>query len=356
MSLVSIIVPVYNAEDFIEECIQSILEQSYTQFELILINDGSTDNSLEICEKYEAIDNRIILLDQMNSGVSSARNAGLNKATGDYIQFIDSDDIVLQDFIKESVYSFKKSNSDLVIKALKKVNTLTGEEMQHYVVPNIESISKTSFLNNYIMAFMDSGVFNYPVNKMYKRNIIRENNLFFNKDITLAEDVAFNLEYMRYVESLTLLDSRKYIYRVGSNENSLSQIYKKYFFQQRRKTYFFVMDFINSQSNEHSIEQRTINNWYRGLMIYTLNQLFKSSLSIMDKQECLAEIMSDDIVKNVFVNSENLNLEQKIIIFCSKHDAVRTAVFYHKFKKFLREDMKLVFTLMKRLNNLKNRV
>lgn len=119
-NLVSVIVPVYNAEHFIEKCIHSILNQSYKNIELILVNDGSTDNSVKICDSFAKIDNRIKLIHQANSGPSVARNNGIYNAKGKYIQFIDADDYIEENMIETLVNEMEKG-LDIVICGYKRI-------------------------------------------------------------------------------------------------------------------------------------------------------------------------------------------------------------------------------------------
>ncbi len=114
-SKISVIVPVYNSELYLEECIESVLNQTYDNFELILINDGSSDNSKYICDKYEKKDNRVRVKHICNSGVSVARNIGISISTGDYIVFVDSDDYINPDMLKELYNYINKYNTDMVI-------------------------------------------------------------------------------------------------------------------------------------------------------------------------------------------------------------------------------------------------
>jgi glycosyltransferase involved in cell wall biosynthesis len=111
--LISVIVPVYNVELYLDKCITSLLRQTYNNLEIILVNDGSTDNSLEICEKYQLSDNRIFIINKKNGGLSSARNAGINIAKGTYLSFVDSDDWVEEDFIDTLYNQLEKYNADI---------------------------------------------------------------------------------------------------------------------------------------------------------------------------------------------------------------------------------------------------
>ena len=121
MELVSIIVPIYNTEEYIDKCVESIINQTYKEIEIILIDDGSTDNSPILCDKWEEKDKRIHVIHLKNGGVSRARNIGLKNANGKYISFIDSDDYVESNFIEVMIEEFMKEKADIVISKFCKV-------------------------------------------------------------------------------------------------------------------------------------------------------------------------------------------------------------------------------------------
>lgn len=113
--LISIVLPVYNVENYLDKCITSIISQTYKNFELIIVNDGSTDSSLEICQNYEEADARIQLFSKKNEGVSSARNYGLERIKGEFVTFIDSDDFITENYVKNLVIALKQCNADMSI-------------------------------------------------------------------------------------------------------------------------------------------------------------------------------------------------------------------------------------------------
>lgn len=152
MPKISIIVPVYNVEDYLKNCIDSILNQTFNDFELILVNDGSTDNSLKICKYYKSIDYRICIIDKHNEGLSSARNAGLDVAKGEYIGFVDSDDYIhpqmyeiLYNYISDTKADISICNFEQVYNFNKDLlNTLQINQRLHQIFNNIESLEQLS--------------------------------------------------------------------------------------------------------------------------------------------------------------------------------------------------------------------
>ena len=212
--LVSIIVPVYNAQKGLSRCLESICSQTYQELEIIVLNDGSTDDSLAICEQFRAKDPRIVVVDKENEGVSRTRNAGLTLAQGDYIQFADSDDALDPDYTQNLVQAALQHNADLVIAPYWMVipsnSTKTGyflETLQTSLgiepeTPKTE-VRKYSFLpegiysrEDYARSLMQQPAsFYYGVlwNKLYRREIIAQNQLGFAPDVHWAEDLIFNM-------------------------------------------------------------------------------------------------------------------------------------------------------------------
>ena len=158
-SLISIIIPVFNMEDKLNKCIQSVINQTYDNLEIILVNDGSKDNSLKICENYKNIDNRIKLISINNNGVSNARNIGIKNATGKYIGFVDSDDYIDNDMFETLYNNIKDNNADLSIigyqietidnKVIKNTNldhsTIVGWSFKYKIQNTNKNIHKNKF-------------------------------------------------------------------------------------------------------------------------------------------------------------------------------------------------------------------
>lgn len=225
---VSVIVPVYNAEKYISQCIESLINQLLQDCEFIFINDGSEDKSKQIIEQYQRHDDRIMLINQENQGVSSARNAGLLMASGEYVGFVDADDDVDKEMY-ETLYSAAiVNNLDCVISNIE--NEIDGiKVMTKYPFP-VNKILDKSFIEQEIMVyFLESDQLNTAVNKIYKRNIMIENNVFFPKEVTLGEDAMFNVKFMNAAATIKYIDYTGYHYRevVGSATRDIGK--KDYF-------------------------------------------------------------------------------------------------------------------------------
>lgn len=222
MPTFSIIVPVYKTEKYLRKCIDSILKQNYEDFELILVDDGSPDQCPNICDKYKRQDTRIKVLHKKNGGVSLARNAGLNMATGRYIWFIDSDDYIAPTALHELYEAQRSEEADLYV-----FNTFLNQSI------SLENIN-CFFEQYYFKYFLGFG----PCNKLYKRDIILDSGLEFDKQETIGEDLLFNIQYYKTLfvggkVKFSFSDKEYYTY-VKRDDSAMNTLSKKRIYQQLR--------------------------------------------------------------------------------------------------------------------------
>lgn len=214
MVKVSIIVPIYNLEKKLERCLRSLQQQTYQNLQVILIDDGSTDRSLEICKRFEKEDKRFKVLHHQNKGVSYTRNRGIECATGKYIMFVDGDDICLADMVENYVEVAEQYCADLVIGAIKIIES-DGSYLIKYPEKEGE-ISKKLFWEQVCMD--ESGIYGYVPNKMYRLSLIRENQIRFDEKITAQEDFAFALEVFNACEKIYEISYYGYLYYHEENK------------------------------------------------------------------------------------------------------------------------------------------
>lgn len=213
--LISIIVPVYNAEQYLNKCVDSIVNQTYTNLEIILIDDGSPDNCGAICDEWAKKDSRIKVIHKPNGGLSSARNAGLDLAKGDYLTFIDSDDYVEADMVFSVVNAIKNSEVEIVLIREKQVN-LKGETTKIVgdTPTNTTFYKEKDFLVELILGKQINGA----CDKFYKRELV--NDLRFEEGKHHGEDMLFNVRYLDCVNRVGYVDYIKYSY--VANEDSVT--------------------------------------------------------------------------------------------------------------------------------------
>ena len=213
--MVSIIVPIYNAEQYLRRCVDSILNQEYTDFELLLVNDGSTDASGDICEEYGDREPRVIVIQKENTGVSDSRNRALDRARGKYLQFLDSDDWITPDATRLFVRAAEEYGCDMVISDFYRV---VGERLSTKGDIEEEGVLTREEFAAHMMENPADFYYGVLWNKLYRRDIVEEHNLRMDTDINWCEDFMFNLEYIRYAKVFYALHAPIYYYvkRKGS--------------------------------------------------------------------------------------------------------------------------------------------
>lgn len=210
---ISIIIPVYNVEKYISECIESILKQTYKDFELLLINDGSTDTSGIICDKYAQLDKRVHVFHKRNEGVSKARNLGIEYATGEWICFIDSDDWILSNYLETIINDTNIADLTFWGFQLHYANTLQTEykPLDRFFNERKAIEDCLAYLKHNNQHFEYLG---YTVNKLFKASIIKEHHIRFIDNLSIREDEVFTLSYARYISSIRVKSSPLYNYRI----------------------------------------------------------------------------------------------------------------------------------------------
>lgn len=217
---ISIIVPVYNTEEYLGRCIESILSQSFKHIELILVNDGSTDNSGEICEKYQLLDERVIVIHQENQGQGAARNKGLEIARGNFIGFVDSDDFIEIEMYEKMHSTLIKTNSDIVICQVNSIDEIDNVEKTKYNGP-IEGNCETG--REALLRYLKDGRWG-PCDKLYKRCVVK--NVKFLEEKTCEEDHAVMIPILYGLNKVNTINDYLYNYlvRTGSTTNSCFSI------------------------------------------------------------------------------------------------------------------------------------
>ena len=230
--LVSIIVPVYNVQNSVARCLESICAQTWKNIEIILVNDGSRDESFSVCEQFREKDPRIVLVDKSNSGVSDTRNCGMTLASGKYVQFVDSDDYIEPDFTERLVTAAETNNADLVIAPYWMVipaNSCKAGQALENLQENLgieekrpDDVREYGFLpegiydrETFALRLMEKPAsFFYSVlwNKLYRRDILVDNHLQFTSEVRWAEDLVFNLEYILYANVFVSIPKAGYHY------------------------------------------------------------------------------------------------------------------------------------------------
>lgn len=320
--LVSVVVPLFNGQQTIIRCLDSLKSQTYKNIQVIIVNDGSTDRSAELVENY--IQNHKLhgwqLYSASNSGVAKARNMGISMATGTYLCFVDADDYVENGYVDRMLTAIQESKSDFCITGYKKVNYKNGKEestedcmIPDHLYPFVSSLNSDEKL--FINGFM------HPCwGKLYKTKLIKDNQITF-PDQPLSEDTVFNLEYLRCVRSIKTIHYLSYYYIVNIDSNSLSKSFPVNIFELYIKIHKNYVTFFEDHNLDIMIVERMMYAQYYSAVNKTL---FNSKLSYREKKKILDSALSNQEVRNAFKRKQ-INKTVTIINSLVLRGAYRTA-------------------------------
>ena len=267
--LVSVIVPVYNAEKYLNRCVDSILSQTMTDFELILVDDGSKDNSGRICDGYSEKDARVRTFHKPNGGVSSARNLGLDNAIGKWITFCDADDVVLPSWLSNFIDNACDS-VDYVVQGF-----LADKPIHETDDNQCSNNCKLSFsfegtVEDGVLLMSKNTMLGYVWCKLFKQSVIKQFNVSFNELYNYQEDMIFNLSYLQHCKRMRSIDDVGYFYCVPDWERKYTN--KSNLFELIRDRYLLVQS-IYGGNNNYLTEQ------YLSAYVASLFLLFKKNVA-----------------------------------------------------------------------------
>lgn len=302
--LISIIVPVYNVETYLQECLDSLINQTYQNIEIIIVNDESPDNCLQIIEDYARKDNRIKYIDQKNTGLSGARNAGIKLSTGDFIMFVDSDDWIDVDCLEQmSKYAM---NHDLVIASYYR-EFINNSQIRKL---NCAGFYSSAFIQRRIVGLLgeelsdpsqaDSLVTVWA--KLYRSDIINRNSIQFisTKEIGTSEDLLFNLEYLEYCKTSFVIDGPLYHYR-RYNLNSFTSTNKKNLFLDWKNLFNRIHNLIAYKKEDYHIAFN--NRIALSIIGLGLNEM-QNPKGYRDRIKNLNQILSDPLYEKAYKQLE----------------------------------------------------
>lgn len=312
-NIISIIVPVYNTELYIDRCIQSILLQDYTNIQLVLINDGSTDNSGIICDKYARMDKRITIIHKQNGGVSSARNAGLAVATGYWLMFVDSDDYIDENMISH-LLAQASVNYDLIISG---ISVVFNKEVILYPMRNYQYTPKT-LLEDFEVGY-DTVCLSSPCCKLYKKIIIEEHNLQFDLNISMGEDMLFILEYLKYCKNIQGINGVYYKY-MRIREDSLMTAFNEKYFTYREYVYTKIIEAAKYFGCMTKAINR-LNIIYVTVLFDTIVESYNKSTNKKVINNQINNFFKNKIVKDTLESNHNICFQFLLLNFFVKYKA-----------------------------------
>ncbi|MFR9018585.1 MAG: glycosyltransferase family 2 protein [Fusobacterium sp.] len=303
-SLVSVIVPIYNVEKYLRKCLNSIINQTYKNIEIICVDDGSPDNSIDILNEFAEKDERIKIIRQENQGLSGARNTGIDNAVGRYIMFIDSDDWVELNMVELMVNKIERDNLDIVICG--QYNHYISKDNEVIKEIDLKKLSNSIFMN-YRDYFIENYSFKYPFgsswNKLYKIKIIRENKLYF-AEKRLHEDLLFVFKYISVIKKIGIVKKCLYHYIVTRTDSITNRINKN-----EIKDVLFTLEELKKYLHRNFLESLEFNEYMFGWIFRAV--LFKKDIYKMQEFDRRIEILKNnldykEICKIILKNTKRL--------------------------------------------------
>lgn len=327
MPKISVIIPVFNAEKTIEKCLNSVLVQDFSDFELLLIDDGSSDKSFSLCERFSKSDDRVISIKRENSGAASTRNFGMSRASGEYFCFIDSDD-----YIENGAFSYmynlaKENNADVLMCGY---NMINGTAVKPIYAKS--GIYEGSQINGQICEIKSKNLIDSPCNKLYKSDFIRANNITMPEN-EIFEDTDFNLNVLRYSPKFVISDKcfYNYVLHMGSTTRKYNP-QKLEIIKKRARLLKDVTDGVESYCDFYFIKS----------VFSAFIDMFLSLERKEIKQKIREEISTDEFKSNA-KNASFGGIGSKILVFVSRSNSVFLTYLFCKFSYVLKYKFQKLF-------------
>lgn len=327
---VSIIVPVLNSEKHLRTCIDSLLNQSYQNIEIILIDNGSTDSSVSICKEYSIKYENIKFDYQERKGPSAARNKGIDLSTGDYLQFVDSDDYIENDMVEKLVNALIKGKSSLAICGLKKLVITHKSINTIYQNPPFFGDFKINEFNKNFGQLFKEVLINSPCNKIYQKKLIDDYQIRFKENVNMGEDLLFNLEYLKFCTRISIINECLYNYTNYKNSNSLTKSFKENLFENQKMLFEKIREYLNECASYEN-NKDIIENIYTNNILGCFCNLFhrQSTLDSSSIKKEINKIVSDETVTNNIVYFLKGNLPKRLIGYFIKRKNIN--LIYYSF-------------------------
>jgi len=349
--LVSVVVPVYNASLYLEDCIKSILNQTYSNIEILLINDGSTDNSGHICESYSKVDNRIKVVHQQNSGPSIARNNGIQKASGEFIQFVDSDD-QLEPYTIERLIESVQNSVEMVICGFKTINYYKNKRITKEFIPSIDGIfDNNEFMQNFGILYKES-LLHSQCNKLYRKSVLEKYNIRFQEGVSFGEDLLFNIDYLKVCKHIAVIKDLLYFYLIFNNNQSLSKIFRENFLEDKKIMFIRVRDLLVEKSSFNGKNKYLIESLYITKIISSFDTIFiQNNYNSGARKKIIKAIISDKMTMDMLKYLKRGSVQNIIVGYLIHIKAINGIYYFFKVKNFLRNYLSIVFKSLRALNN-----
>lgn len=336
--LVSVIIPVYNSQQYIDECVKSVINQTYSNIEIILVDDGSKDKSGEMCDCWAKMDNRIKVVHKPNAGLGMARNTGLENVTGDYVEFLDSDDYISNDCVETLISQIKNRKAEVVYCKYARfdaervyLDTASNSNIRVFSGEDIVENVLLEMVGSLPYARMDSGFDMSACTALYSMDIINKHTLRFKSEREyISEDLLFNVEFLRSANTVVAVDELLYYYRM--NGNSLTTTYNPLRFSKDKIMYEYLKNYLGTFLEEKMYMLR-VQRYMLARARVCINQIVRAGGRDISKK--IAEVCDDETLVGIL-----------------KHYPINRSPFKQRvFNIFLKYRMPKILTILVKVNH-----
>lgn len=346
MKSISVIVPVYNVQKYLEGCVQSILMQTFKDFELILVDDGATDESGKICDILAKKDDRIFVIHQPNGGLSAARNTGIQKASGKYMLFADSDDYIEKNTLKDAFELAEKYKAEVVIygyfaDVYRKNGTVNsyrnhGEDMV---------LTEPIAIAAQVMALKRNFVFDSSCNKLYLTEIIKANKIIMPEG-EIFEDTAFNINLFPYITKL-VISSECYYHYTQREILRITNTYNPNKLLILRERHFLLLSYLRKYFSDESLYIKQAYYFYVKYVISSIMDYFKTGIKITKTKKMIEEFLNDEELQIALTKAEGFSKIDCVTITFLKTNNKLLILLFNYFLFILKNKLKPIYFSIK---------
>ena len=352
MCKVSVITPVYKVEKYLGKCIDSILNQSFKDFELIIVDDGSPDSCGKIADEYEKIDSRVKVIHKENGGAPSARNAGVEIAKGEYFYFPDSDDWLDPEYLQELVVLAEKTHAELVISGFTMEYYEQGKNQRYQVSVNEKLLNNPEEVRYGLHEYFDNMMMAVPWNKLYSASYIRDKDLRFPN--LKWDDLHFNMDVIMDINRVAVSSSSGYHFfrsRAGSETTTVfdGMLYKK-----RKEQFEHILKVYDHWNIKDEKIMAALYGYYAARLVQCVQEISISNQR--EKTRLVEEILNDELTEKAFKNGR---IGSKLLVIAAspmKRKNVKQSIFVGKMIGFVKNNFAALFYKMKSTSVNKARV
>ena len=320
MAIVTIIVPVYNAEKYLDRCLESLVNQTVSDIEIILVDDGSIDDSLSICKKWATKDNRITIIEQDNSGVSVARNKGIEKSKSEFILLLDSDDWFDFDTVEVLLKEQRKFNSDCVVFGFKQTSG-------NIWAPNINKVYKSLVeLKNDFTFWLNTELLSSSVNKLYKKDLIKR---LYPVDMAFGEDLLFSLDYLDQSKCVSFIKNPLYQHEVY-NTMSLTHTFNTKRFHDIETIQKRILEFAVDKNDKDLYKK------YMADCIRIIRSFLLCDKTYTEKKKMIKEWFINSYIKKIKLNQYSLIWQNRLLLSAIQYQLFPLAYLLVNWKRIIR--------------------